>query len=114
MLENIEQNNQISKQEFGQLTDWLYGSIVLSQKDDAPEFQKKEQSIDFLITFLKNYYEGRIWESDESEGHFLDFLAKVQLQKEILHIASGQVKLKDLQSAINSFALKSEYPVGMR
>ena len=114
IIENIEQNNQISKQEFGQLVDLLYGSIAISKKDNTLEFQEKEQTLDFLLAFLKNYYESHVWESNELEGHFLDFLAKVQLQKEILQIASGQVKLKDVQSAINTFDLKSKFPVGMR
>jgi hypothetical protein len=114
LLENIEQNNQISQQEFGQLADWLYGSVALTHKDNIGAFQKKEQTLDFLIAFLKDYYEGHIWESDELEGHFLDFLSKVQLQKEVLQIASGQVKLKDVQLAMSSFAVKTQYPVGMR
>jgi hypothetical protein len=35
-------------------------------------------------------------------------LAKVKLQKEILQIVSGQIKLKDLELAIHSFALKTK------
>ena len=37
----------------------------------------------------------------------------IYLQKEILQIASGKVKVKDVQLAMRSFALKSKYPVGM-
>ena len=33
VLKNIEKNNQISKQEFGQVVDLLYGSITISPKD---------------------------------------------------------------------------------
>mgnify|MGYP000114225954 FL=1 len=68
-----------------------------------------------LIALLNEYYEKQVWESDELEADFLDFLSKVQLQKEILHLATcSQEELKEIQLAINSFALKTQYPVGMR
>lgn len=113
-LENIEQRSEISQQDFGQLANWLYGAVAISRKDSASTYQKKEERLDFLIAFLKDYYEEREWESDEAEGNFLDFYAKVKLQKEILQILSGQIKLSDLQMASQSFALKTKYPIGMR
>jgi hypothetical protein len=113
-LENIEQRNSISQQDFGQFANWLYGSVAISPKDDASVYHKKEQNLDFLIAFLKDYYDKNEWESDDAEGDFLDFLSKVQLQKELLQIVSGKIKLKDLELAIHSFALKCKYPIGMR
>lgn len=114
ILENIQQSDQISEQDFGQLANWLHSSVTISNKDNAIQYEKKEQRLDFLIAFLKDYYENRDWESDELEANFLDFLSKVYLQKEILQIASGKVKVKDVQLAMRSFALKCKYPVGMR
>ena len=113
ILDNIEQSDQISEQEFGQLANWLHGSVTISNKDNASQYQKKEQTLDTLITLLKDYYKNHDWESDELEASFLDFLSKIYLQKEILQIASGKVKVKDVQLAMRSFALKSKYPVGM-
>ena len=113
ILENIEQSAQISEQEFGQLANWLHGSVTISNTDNAIQYQKKEQTLDILIAFLKDYYKNHDWESDELEANFLDFLSKVYLQKEILQIASGKVKVKDIQLAMRSFALKCKYPVGM-
>ncbi len=112
-LDNIEQSDQISEQEFGQLANWLHGSVTISDKDDASQYRKKEQTLDTLIAFLKDYYKNHDWESDELEANFLDFLSKIYLQKEILQIASGKVKVQDVQLAMRSFALKSKYPVGM-
>jgi hypothetical protein len=113
-LENIEQRSEISQQEFGQLANWLYGSVSISRNESAATYQKKEQRLDFLLAFLQDYYEEHEWKSDEEEGNFFDFYAKVKLQKEILQIVSGKIKLKDVQLARQSFALKSKYPVGMR
>ena len=113
-LENIKKSSQISKQEFGQLTDLLYDSVALASKDDAQKMKQKEQTLDFLIDFLNDHYEAQDWELGESEAHFLDFLSKLHLQREIFQIASGQVTLKDIQTAARSFALKTQYPVGMR
>ena len=114
LIENIEKNNQFSEHELGQLTNWLYGSVALSSKDNLNQYKKKAQTLDFLIAFLKDYYEDNVWESDELEANFLDFLSKVYLQKEILQIASGEIKIKDIQSAIHSFGVKWTHPVGMR
>ena len=114
VIENIEKNNQFSEQELGQLTNWLYSSVALSDKDNANQYKKKEQRLDFLISFLKDYYEDNDWESDELEANFLDFLSKVYLQKELLQIATGEIKIKDVQSAIRSFGVKWTHPVGMR
>ena len=94
-IENIEQNNPISQQEFGQLADWLYGSVKISPNESASVYQKKEQRLDFLLAFLNDYYEEHVWESDEAEGNFLDLYAKVKLQQELLQIVSGKIKLKD-------------------
>lgn len=113
-LEYIKETNPISQQDFGHFADWLYGSVAISPKDDATVYQKKEQTLDFLIAFLKDYYDRHTWESDDDEADFLDFLSKVQLQRESLQIASGKIKLKDIQLARQSFALKCKYPVGMR
>jgi hypothetical protein len=110
-LENIDEKSQISQQDFGQFANWLYGSVVISPKDDASVYEKKEQTLDFLIAFLKDYYDKTAWESDDDEGDFLDFLSKVQLQREILQIASGKIKLKDIELARQSFALKCKYPI---
>ena len=114
VIENIEKNNQFSEQELGQLTNWLYSSVALSDKDNANQYKKKEQRLDFLISFLKDYYEDKDWESDELEANFLDFLSKVYLQKELLQIATGEIKIKDVQSAIRSFGVKWMHPIGMR
>ena len=113
-LENIEQKNQISQQDFGQFANWLYGSVAISPKEDASVYQKKEETLDFLIAFLKDYYDKTLWASDDDEGDFLDFLSKVQLQRETLLIVSGKIKLKDIQLARQSFALKCKYPVTVR
>jgi hypothetical protein len=88
--------------------------VVISPKEDASVYEKKEQNLDFLIAFLKDYYDKTAWESDDDEGDFLDFLSKVQLQREVLQIMSGKIKLKDIELASQSFALKCKYPVGMR
>ena len=114
ILDNIEQSNQISEQEFGQLAHWLHGSVTISNKDNASQYQKKEQTLDTLIILLKDYYKNHDWESDELEASFLDFLSKIYLQKEILQIANGEIKIKDIQSAIHSFGVKWTHPVGMR
>ena len=114
VIENIEKNNQFSEHELGQLTNWLYGSVTFSDKDNVSEYKKKAQRLDFLISFLKDYYEDHDWESDELEANFLDFLSKVYLQKELLQIATGEIKIKDVQSAIRSFGVKWTHPVGMR
>ena len=53
LIENIEKNNQFSEQELGQLTNWLYGSVALSSKDNVNQYKKKAQTLDFLIAFLK-------------------------------------------------------------
>ena len=111
-LEHIEQSSEISQQDFGQLANWLYGSVLVSRKESASSYQKKEERLDFLLAFLRDYYEEREWESDEAEGDFFDFYAKVKLQQEILQILSGKIKLKDIESASKSFALKTKYPVG--
>ncbi len=81
-------------------------------------YQKKEERLEFLLAFLRDYYEERDWESDESdesdeeEGEFFDFYAKIKLQQEILQILSGKVKLKDIEEASKTFALKTKYPIG--
>jgi hypothetical protein len=113
-LENIEEKSQISQRDFGQIGNWLYGSVSVARNESAASYDKKEQRLDFLLAFLQDYYEEQEWESDEAEGDFLDFYAKVKLQKEILQIVSGKIKLKDVELARKSFALKCKYPVGMR
>ena len=114
VLENIEKDNQITPIEFEQLSDLLYSSIALSNKDDKQKFKQKAQTLDFLIAFLNDYLETHDWESSENDLKVIDFLSKLQLQKEVLRIVIGEVKISDVQSAIKTFAEKTQYPVGMR
>ena len=113
-LENIEKNNQISHSEFDQLAAAFYSSVSLTAHDDTQKVKYKAQTLDFLITFLTDYYDNQTWESEEEELKCLDLLAKLQLQKEVLHIFSSPSALKDTRNAIESFADKSQFPVGMR
>jgi hypothetical protein len=74
----------------------------------------KEQTLDYLIAYLTDYLFTNVWESDEAEYKCVDFLSKLQLQKEILQILNGKTKIADVQSAIRTFSKKSQFPVGMR
>jgi transposase len=78
------------------------------------ESQQKEQTLDFLITNVSDYLFTNNWESDEAELNCIDFLSKLQLQREVLQILSGKTKLADVQASIRSFSVKNQYPVGMR
>jgi|GEM_PF-1848196 len=113
-LENLEKDNQITQNEFEQLTGLIYTSVTMSNKDDKKEFRHKSQTLDFLIAFLNDYLSTHEFESNVAELQFIDFLSKLQLQKEVLQLATGDVKPSNVQSAIRTFAVKSQYPVGMR
>jgi predicted MPP superfamily phosphohydrolase len=113
-INNIEKENQISKNEFDQVSSLLYGSIVLSNKDNTQNLNEKTQTLDFLIAFLNDYLNSHEWESDESEIKFIDFLSKLQLQKEVLQIMTSEKTLSDIKSSIRTFEKKNEFAIGMR
>lgn len=114
VLENIENNNPVTQNEFEQWAGVLYGSISVSNTDSKPQILQKEQLLDFLIAFLSDYLYSHVWESDEEEFKCIDFLSKLQLQKEILQILNGKTKIADVQSSIRTFSEKTQFPVGMR
>jgi hypothetical protein len=114
VLENIKNNNPVTQKEFEQWAGVLYGTISVSDGDNKQQIQQKEQLLDYLITFLTDYLFSHVWESDEEELKCVDFVSKLQLQKEILQILNGKTKIADVQSSIRSFAKKSQFPVGMR
>ena len=82
VLENIN-NNQITQNEFEQWAGVLYGSISMSNKDSKQQIKQKEQTLDLLIALISDYLFTNNWESDEAELDCIDFLSKLQLQKEI-------------------------------
>jgi hypothetical protein len=114
VLENIKDSNQITQNEFEQWSGVLYGSISVSDKDSKQKAQQKEQTLDFLIAYISDYLFTNNWASDEAELECIDFLSKLQLQREVLQILSGKTKIADIQASIRSFSVKNQYPVGMR
>jgi hypothetical protein len=114
VLENIKNSNQITQNEFEQWAGVIYGSISISDKDSQQMAQQKEQTLDALIAYISNYLFTNNWASDEAELACIDFLSKLQLQKEVLQILNGTTKIEDVQASIRTFSAKNQYPVGMR
>ncbi len=108
-LEIEKQASQFSDEELHEVTKIMFASLtynsnqrdliyILTQKALLASFS------DFIEQYLKSNFSG----TRENKLRLIKFVSKLNLQKELLELASGETNLKDIQKAGRRLGRKSQ------
>lgn len=95
---NIAQNFEVGiiREDYNAVANELYFS-----------FASSTELIDAYAKLLKIGLSKKIFQSKEQRANIINFLAKLQTQKELLEFATDSKKMEEAQKAAISFAKKS-------
>ena len=116
-VKEIDKINKIGAEEFDRISRILFDSFKISSTDfpdvelkskQLNNLSKKEELIISYSTFLNKLLELKFVESKKSKLELIDFLDKLNLQRELLEIAQGQLTFSDVNKNAKRLGKKSQ------
>jgi hypothetical protein len=116
-VKEIDKINKIGAEEFDRISRILFDSFKISSTDfpdvelkskQLSDLSKKEELIISYSSFLNKFLELKFVESKKSKLELIDFLDKLNLQRELLEIAQGQLTFSDVNKNAKRLGKKSQ------
>lgn len=116
-VKEIDKINKIGAEEFDRISRILFDSFKISSTDfpnvelkskQLRDLSKKEELIISYSSFLNKLLELKFVESKKSKLELIDFLDKLNLQRELLEIAQGQLTFSDVNKNAKRLGKKSQ------
>jgi hypothetical protein len=116
-VKEIDKINKIGAEEFDRISRILFDSFKISSTDfpnvelkskQLNNLSKKEELIISYSSFLNKLLELKFVESKKSKLELIDFLDKLNLQRELLEIAQGQLTFSDVNKNAKRLGKKSQ------
>jgi hypothetical protein len=108
-LQKIENLNKIDQQEFDHITKILLESFLIKRSYTSNSFlSKKEELLDKFSAFLETYLELHFTNSKLTKLELINFIDKINMQKELLEMAKGDLKISDIKLAGSRLGKKSQ------
>ena len=98
-IKEAHQKNAIKPAEFDRVSKIIYNSFSLDRNiTDVSDILKREKFLIFFSDFFNQLINNQILDS-KSKLEFIDFIDKLNLQKERLELEKGKLNLPDIQAA---------------
>jgi hypothetical protein len=108
-LKILKENNQIEHHKFKDLMNVIFESLLIKTVDvDSIYILKQKKVNNQFAVFLEQFVESGFIDSKQSKLEFINFIDKLNMQKELLEIESKAVNLKDIKIAANRLGKKSQ------
>lgn len=108
-IQKIEELNKIDQNELSSLTKIIYESIILRRKyKSAAVLDKKEELLDNFSSLIEKYLELNFIKDKEKKLELIDFIDKLNMQRELLELAKGEIDEKTLKIASGRLGRKSQ------
>ncbi len=108
-IEEIEQNNKIHKHEFDTISNMMFESfLITSYQQNISTVIKQNELLDHFRLFLKKYLQLQFFNSTQDKLAVMDFIDKLNLQKELLELKTDNTNLADIQIAAQRLGKKSQ------
>ncbi|MGV3684468.1 MAG: hypothetical protein ACO1NS_02505 [Daejeonella sp.] len=112
-LEFAKQKNQINDEELLEITQIMFNSFKINRNyKDLTYVSKKETLISLFSSFIEQYLKMNFTGSKENKLRLIKFVSKLNSQKELLELASGEISLDDIQKAGKRLGKKSQSAFG--
>jgi len=108
-LQALKDDNHISDEELHEITKFILNSfIVRGQYKNEAYVAKKESLISSFTEFIEQYLALHFTGTRERKLQLIKFISKLNMQKELLELASGATNLDDIKKAGKRLGKKSQ------
>jgi len=105
----MESFNKIDKNDFNNIAQMLLKSFLIENHYKNNEvIDRKEELLISFSSFLEKYLELQFFNSADDKLQLINFIDKLQLQRELLELEKGQNKPSDLKLAAKRLGRKSQ------
>ena len=108
-IEEIRDKNQIERHDIDNLSNIVFDSILLKgSSKSTSQLKKKEKLIDAFSTFIEQLIELRLTSSKGSNLELINFIDKLNMQRELLELEKGETTVSDTQTAAGHLGKKAQ------
>lgn len=108
-IQEIQDKNKIEKHDIDNLSNIVFDSIsVKGSYKTTTQLEKKEKLIDAFSSFVEQLMELRLTSSKQSKLELINFIDKLNMQKELLELEKGETTIADIQTAANRLGKKAQ------
>ena len=101
--------DEIGEKEFSEMTKLIYGSFLIKRtKNDKSVIEKQTILISLFTQVLNKYLEFQMLDDKKTKLEFINFIDKLNLQKEQLDLQKGITNINDIKVAAQRFGHKSQ------
>lgn len=108
-IKELEKNNAIEKNEFDNITKMLLESFLIKSDDKSISFViMKEALLEHFTMFLEKYLQLHFLTSSQDKLQLINFIDKLNMQRELLELEKGKINLSDIDLAGQRLGKKSQ------
>ncbi|WP_300096641.1 hypothetical protein [Flavobacterium sp.] len=108
-LKEIERKNRLVEKDFGDITEILFKSFLINRTyKKISSLEKKEELVLNFTDFLEKYLEFDIVSSKQNKLSIINFIDKLNLQRELLEVEKGNINLTELKVVSKRFGKKAQ------
>lgn len=108
-IERIKKYNSIEETEFDSMSKLMFHSFQINKNYKSENYiVKKEELITSFTQFLEKYLELDFLNSNKEKLEIINFIDKMNMQKELLELQKGDINISDIQIAANRLGKKSQ------
>jgi hypothetical protein len=105
----IKTKSEINEKEFSQMTKLLNESFFVKKSSKNKSIiERQGQMLTLFTEVLNKYLELKFLRNKKTKIEFLNFIDKLNLQKEMINLQKGVTNLEDIKTAANRFGRKSQ------
>ena len=109
VIEKLEQQNTIEEWEFDQMSKIVFQSFLIHRNYKSHNLlDKKEELISYFTQFLEKYLELQFLSSKKEKLELINFIDKMNMQKELLELQRNETDLVQIKLAGKSLGRKSQ------
>lgn len=108
-LEKYENENTLEEQDFDKVSKLMFQSFLIKRNYKSHNFlDKKEELISYFTEFLEKYLELQFLNSKKDKLSLIDFIDKMNMQKELVELKKNETTLEEIEIAGKSLGRKSQ------
>ena len=108
-LQAVKEYSQINDEELHEITKIMFDSFVIHGSYKSSSFvSKKEIMISLFTDLIEQYLKLNFSGSRDRKLQLINFISKLNMQKELLELASKEANLEDIQIAAERLGRKSQ------
>lgn len=113
VLERYEVENKIDEQEFDHIMSGVFNTFLLHNYSYKSENQlrKKDEMLDQFGQLLETYIDLKFKISQNEKLTILNFLDKINMQRELLELKRNEIAMTDIKNASKRFGKKAQSSV---